>query len=191
MTQTDGVISAERYATSATVVVPSRTEPLKEAALRELGGNVLVRGRNITEACAVAVELARQGNFTYLEDGDDSWLMAGASTALWEMLELEPELDAVIVPVGGGNLLAGALLAAAALRRNVAVVGVQSAAAPGVTESWISGKIVVKECTTLASGPATERPGALALAVMNALLERMKRRARRTAKSGRDQVARS
>src|SRR5438132_5010106 len=112
------------------------------------------------------MERASSQDLTHIDDGEDPSLSAAAATVLWEMLEAEPRLDVVIVPVGGGNLVAGSLLAAAMLRPETVVIGVQSAAAPGATLSWLSGVMSTAECRTAAGGLATEHPGAAALEVM-------------------------
>src|SRR5437870_3419691 len=106
--------------------------------MEQLGARIVVAGKNLTEAAATAIELAASEDLTYVEDGEDPGLMAGGYL-LREMLEVEPELDVVIVPVGGGNLVAGSLLTAALLRSETVVIGVQSAAAPGATLSWLRG----------------------------------------------------
>ena len=142
-------------------------------AMEQLGARIVVAGKNLTEAAATAIELAASEDLTYVEDGEDPGLMAGAATVIWEMLEVEPELDGVIVPVGGGNLVAGSLLTAAMLRSETVVIGVQSAAAPGATLSGLRGAMSTAECRTSAGGLAAEQPGALALGVMHALLERV------------------
>ncbi len=162
-----------RFGARVTVVVPRGAEEVKVAAMESLGADIVIGGENLTDAASTAMELAARQGLTYVEDGEDPGLMAGAATVLWEMLEVEPRLDVVIVPVGGGNLLAGSLLAAAMLRPETAVIGVQSRAAPGATLSWLSGEMATAECHTSAGGLATEHPGHLSLAVMRALLERM------------------
>jgi threonine dehydratase len=96
--------------------------------------------------------------------------MAGAATVVMEMLERQPDLDTIVVPIGGGNLVAASLLAVAAADSSATVVGVQSIEAPGATLSWLAGEIVRHSCHTYAGGLATERPGQLSLSVMNQLL---------------------
>ncbi len=99
--------------------------------------------------------------------------MAGAATVVMEMLDQQPDLDAIVVPVGGGNLVAASLLAVAAAGSTAAVVGVQSIEAPGATLSWLAGTTIRSSCHTYAGGLATERPGELSLSVMTRLLETM------------------
>src|SRR5438132_12821501 len=109
------------------------------------------------------MERASSQDLTHIDDGEDPSLSAAAATVLWEMLEAEPQLDAVIVPVGGGNLVAGSLLTAAMLRSETVVIGVQSAAAPGATLSGLRGAMSTAECRTSAGSPAADPRGALAL----------------------------
>jgi threonine dehydratase len=89
------------------------------------------------------------------------------------MMEAGIDLDTIVVPVGGGNLIAATLLAVRALNPDLTVIGVQSTAAPAATFSWLAGETVLIPSRTVAGGLATQHPGALSLRVMNALLERM------------------
>jgi threonine dehydratase len=162
-----------RLGVPVTVVAPRPSEPRKLAAMRALGAEVELRGQNLSEAEEEAAELAGARELVYLEDGEDAWLMAGASTVLLELMEQAPGLDAVLVQVGGGNLVAASLLAARAEGSPVRVVGVQSTAAPGATLSWQEGRIHPAESRTIAGGIATEKPGRLSLEVMKALLGSM------------------
>lgn len=158
---------------NVTVVGPRGLDPAKRHAMQRLGAKVLIDGGDINEASDVAKSLAERRGSTFIEDGEDSTLLAGATTVLWEMLEDRPDLDSVIVPVGGGNLIASCLWLSRVLERPLAVVGVQSAMAPGATLSWLRGETTIADCLTAAGGLATRRPGALALSVMNRYLDTM------------------
>jgi threonine dehydratase len=162
-----------RLGVPVTVVAPRPSEPRKLAAMRALGAEVELRGQNLTESEEAAAELAATRELAYLEDGEDPWLMAGASTVLLERIEQASGLDTVLVQVGGGNLVAASLLAARAEGSAVRIVGVQSTAAPGATLSWQQGGIHPAESRTVAGGIATEKPGRLSLEVMKALLGSM------------------
>jgi threonine dehydratase len=156
-----------------TVVVPNNAEPPKLRAIDDLGATLVQAGANLSEAEAEAKRLAAETGATYVEDGDHPPLMAGAATVVWEMLEAEPTLDTVLVPVGGGNLIAGTLMATSMLRPDLEVLGVQSQAAPGALLSWMAREIVAAPCGTFAAGLATERPGRAALEVMIRRLRQM------------------
>ena len=156
----------------AIVCVPESALPEKVEAIRALGASIHIVGAGLADAQKAANELAELHGGVYLEDGEDPSLMAGASTVLVEVLDdLDP--GTVIVPVGGGNLIAGTLLAAADADWAGRIIGVQSSAAPAATESWLAAEVVERNCTTFAGGLATERPGRLALDVMSRHLETM------------------
>lgn len=157
--------AAARVGIHSTVLVPETALPDKVAAIRSLGADVRVVGANLTDAQKAAEERAEQEYAGYLEDGEDPLLMAGAAGVMLEILDQLPSGGTVIVPVGGGNLIAGSLLAAER-SSSVAVVGVQSAAAPAVCDSWRAGHCVERPSGTFAGGLATERPGLLSLDVI-------------------------
>jgi threonine dehydratase len=155
------------------VAVPGSTAPVKRRAMEELGATMLDGGASLSESEDVARSYAEETGARYVEDGDDRWLMAGAATVVGELLESAGDLDAVLVPVGGGNLVASALLAAALRAHRVEVIGVQSSAATGVTRSWLARRMLESRCDTFAAGLATARPGRASLAVLDAALRRM------------------
>lgn len=157
----------------AVVCVPESALTEKVEAIRALGARIHVVGEGLSNSQEAANELARRHGAVYLEDGEDPSLMAGASTVLVEILEDLPNPGSVLVPVGGGNLVAGTLLAAADTDQAGSVIGVQSSAAPAATESWLATRVEERDCTTFAGGLATERPGRLALDVMSRHLEMM------------------
>ncbi len=165
--------AASRAGIPVTVHAPVTAAAVKVAAMRALGATVIVAGENLDVAQKASERAALAACGVYIEDGENPDLMAGAATMVSEMLAAAPGIDTVIVPVGGGNLLGGALLAVAATGRAVDVVGVQSEAAPSATASWLAGRVVELPCTTFAGGLATTRPGTVALHVALALLGRM------------------
>ena len=157
--------AAARLGLHSTVLVPETALADKVEAIRALGADVRVAGENLTEAQQQAEVLAERERAAYLEDGEDPLLMAGAAGMMVEILDQRPGGGTVIVPVGGGNLIAGSLLAARD-ESAVAIIGVQSTAAPAVHDSWRAGQVVTRPCDTFAGGLATERPGALSLDVI-------------------------
>ena len=165
--------AGKHFGVPVTVVAPEGAETAKLDAIRDIGPDLEVFGRNLTEAQSHAHQLATARGALFIEDGEDADLMAGAASVAWEMLKSEPTLDCLMVPVGGGNLVASTLLAVSHLKPDVTVVGVQSSAAPGATLSWINGAMVKAACRTFAGGLATEHPGARSLAVMTELLDYM------------------
>lgn len=165
--------AGRRHGLDVIVCSPESTLPEKRAAMESLGATVVTAGPTLTESESRAREIAAERGGLYLEDGESPDLMAGAATVAMEMLDQQPDLDAIVVPVGGGNLVAATLLAVAASGSNATVVGVQSIEAPGATLSWLAGTTVRSGCHTYAGGLATERPGELSLSVMTRLLDTM------------------
>jgi threonine dehydratase len=165
--------AAARHRVNATVVPAAGSDPIKLDAMRRLGANLVDGEATLAEAANTARALSERDGLVYIEDGDDPGLMAGAATVAWEMLEAEPRLDTIIVPVGGGNLIAATLLAVRVLKPDVCVVGVQSQAAPGVFLSWQAGEIICVPAETFAGGLGADVPGELALEVMRQELSHM------------------
>ena len=162
--------AGRRHGVDVIVCSPISTLEEKREAMRSLGATVVVSGTTLTESEHHAREIAAQRDGIYIEDGESPHLMAGAATVVMEMLEQQPDLDTIVVPIGGGNLVAASLLAVAVAGSSATVVGVQSIEAPGATLSWLAGEIVRHSCLTYAGGLATERPGELSLSVMKQLL---------------------
>jgi threonine dehydratase len=154
----------------ATVFMPEGVDPLKQRKMRDLGATTEVGGPRLVDAEAAAARLAERTGGEYIEDGENPDLMAGAATIGLEILDQVPGVDTIITPIGGGNLAAGICLAMAHADSPVRVIGVQSSAASGVTASWLQGAMLSRECSTIAGGLATERPGRLSLEV---LIERL------------------
>ena len=158
---------------TATVVIPRGTSPLKVAAMRSLGADLRIAGANLGEAMTEAHRLAASEGRVYVEDGDDAALMAGAASLAWELFEDLARPATVVVPVGGGNLIAGIALVARELSPDSSIVGVQSEAAPAVYRSWRTGALVEAACDTFAGGLATTYPGRLALEAIVASVRTM------------------
>jgi threonine dehydratase len=165
--------AATRMGIRSVVVVPAGSSRFKMDRIRDFGAELRVSGADIGEASLAARQAAHAEGLTYLEDGEDPELMAGAATIGWEILEDLPAVEAIVVPVGGGNLIAGIALAAKRLKPGVKIIGVQSEAAPSVVRSWEQGRLVEMPCTTFAGGLATPFPGKLAFRVIQELVDEM------------------
>lgn len=163
--------AGRRHDRQVIVCSPSSTLAEKREAMESLGATVVTAGATLTDAEHRAREIAADRGGLYIEDGESPHLMAGAATVVLEMLDQQPDLDSIVVPVGGGNLIAASLLASAGTP--AVVTGVQSVQAPGATLSWLAGRITHHPCDTFAGGLATERPGELSLSVMIDRLETM------------------
>jgi threonine dehydratase len=123
--------------------------------MRELGAEVVLHGADFDEAREHCEELAREHGYRYVHSGNEPLLIAGVATHTLEALETRPDLEVVVVPVGGGSGAAGACIAAHAVDPAVEVIGVQSAQAPAAQRSWREGRPVTAGSTTFAEGVAT------------------------------------
>jgi len=157
-----------------TVVVPHGTPAIKLANMRNAGGEVIIAGGDWGESCQIARQLATTRGQRYLEDGEDPYIMAGAGTVALEVLAQVPQVDDLLVPVGGGNFIAGCALASKAHQHpQLRLIGVQSEAAPAVTESMRSGHITHRPTTSFAGGIATTAPVPQAFAIMQQYVDDM------------------
>ncbi|HEY7602856.1 MAG TPA: threonine/serine dehydratase [Gaiellaceae bacterium] len=137
------------------ICVPEGANPVKVASIRGLGGDIVEHGRDFDDAREHCEQLAREHGYRYVHSGNEPHLIAGVGTHTLEMLERQPDLDVLIVPIGGGSGAAGACIAASAMRPALRVIGVQSEAAPAAYRSWEEGGIQQAEMHTAAEGLAT------------------------------------
>ena len=137
------------------ICVPEGANPVKVASIRGLGGEIVEHGRDFDDAREHCEALAEEVGYRYIHSGNEPDLIAGVGTHTVEMLERQPDLDVLIVPIGGGSGAAGACIAAAALRPGLRVIGVQSDAAPAAYRSWKEGGLAQDEMHTAAEGLAT------------------------------------
>lgn len=166
--------AAPRFGTHTTIVLPHTVPTFKVERIRELGATVVRAGQDWNASLKAARRLAEARGLVLLEDGEDPWIMAGAGTMVLETLQERPDVDCVIVPVGGGNLIAGAAIAAKGVRRGIRVIGVQSRQAQGVYRSWRRGHIASAPCRTFAGGIATTGPAELAFRVIQRRVDDIK-----------------
>ncbi|MYG84041.1 MAG: threonine/serine dehydratase [Gemmatimonadetes bacterium] len=156
------------------VVVPHGTPEVKSDAIRRLGAELVVHGETIADGFARSREIAEETGMVYIEDGEDFGLMAGAGTIGLEIMEDLPDVDTVVLPVGGGNLIAGVGTAIKATHPDVRLIGVQASNAPSVYRSWQEGRTVTTAtCDTFAGGLATTYPGGLAFDVLRDRVDEM------------------
>ena len=144
-----------RFGVRAMVCVPEAANPVKLAAMERLGAELVVHGRDFDEAREHCEGLAREHGYRYIHSGNEPDLIAGVGTATLEMLETQPALDVVIVPIGGGSGAAGACVAGKAVKPELEVIGVQSSAAPAAYRSWQARQLLEDRMETRAEGLAT------------------------------------
>ncbi len=143
------------FGARAVICVPEGANPVKVASIRGLGGEIVEHGRDFDDARGHCEALAREHGYRYVHSGNEPDLIAGVGTYTAEILERQPDLDVLIVPIGGGSGAAGACIAAAAMRPELRVIGVQSDAAPAAYRSWKEGRIAEDAMGTAAEGLAT------------------------------------
>ncbi|HLM64958.1 MAG TPA: threonine ammonia-lyase [Acidimicrobiales bacterium] len=161
---------ATRLGIDATIVMPTNTPFVKVQRTRELGARVVLLGEGIGGSEAEACRIAEAEGRVYVHPFDDPAVIAGQGTCALEMLEDHPDLDTLVVPVGGGGLLAGMAVAARTVRPDIGLVGVQ-------TERYGSMAAHVHRTpppdggATLAEGIAVPRPGVLTTPIVEALVD--------------------
>lgn len=128
--------AARLFDVGASIFVPRCANPVKVASMRALGAEVVEHGADFDEARERCAEVAAARGARYVHSGDEPDLIAGVATGALEMLERAPELDTILVPVGGGSGAAGACVVAKAIRPGIEVIGVQSEAAPAAFRAW-------------------------------------------------------
>jgi threonine dehydratase len=147
--------AARLFGVQARIVVPEQANPGKVAAMQGMGAEVIFHGARFDDARLHCEALAEAHGYRYIHSGNEPLLIAGVATATLEILEDEPELDALFVPVGGGSGAAGASIVARAVKPSLRVIGVQSEASPAAYESWRQHKLVEMPNHTAAEGLAT------------------------------------
>ena len=161
-------------ATPVTVVMPRFAPLVKVATCRRYGATVLLEGESFADAKSRADEIAREQGLTYIHGFDDPAVIAGQGTMGLEILEQVPQADAIIVPVGGGGLIAGVSLAVKSLRPKTQIIGVEPESMPNFTRAIAAGHPVVSPSRpTLADGLATTTLGATAFAVARPHVDRV------------------
>ena len=153
---------AQRLGIRAVIVMPRFTPGVKVARTRGFGAEVILHGDTLDAASEHARALAREQGLTFVHPFDDQAIMAGQGTLALEMLAEQPDLDTLVVPIGGGGLISGVATAAKALKPGVRVVGVQTARFPGAVNA-ITGSAHAQGASTIAEGIAVSSPGALCL----------------------------
>lgn len=163
--------AARLFGVRAVIVVPEGANPGKVAAMKALGAEVVFYGRDFDEAREETERLAQREGYRYIHSANEPLLIAGVGTEALEVLAENPEIDTIIVGIGGGSGAAGCCLAAKGIDPSVEVVGVQSAAAPAAYRSWREGRIVEDEMGTFAEGLATRMGFSMTQGLLRELLD--------------------
>ncbi len=165
-------LAARLLGVPATVVMPQFAPLAKIVATRRFGADVILHGASFDDAGEYARRVQAEHRLTYVHAFDDPRTVAGQGTIGLELLEALPEVGTVIVPVGGGGLIAGIAVVMRALRPRVRIVGVQAEGCPSIRLSLAAGKpMVVPEARTIADGIAVKRPGEVTLPMIHDLVD--------------------
>ncbi len=160
---------AARLAIPATIVMPVTTPFVKVEATQAHGAEVVLEGETVAEAQVRAERIARERGLTFVHPYDDPLVIAGQGTIALEMLEEVPDLDTLVVPIGGGGLIAGNAIAARARRPSIEIVGAEAALYPSFWNA-LSGENRPLGGPTLAEGIAVKNAGVLALPIVRQLV---------------------
>lgn len=164
--------SADLLGVKATVYMPESTPPQKVFATRDYGAEVVLAGRNFDEAYAAAVEAGKLSGALFVHPFDDYLVMAGQGTIGLEILEEMPDLANILIPVGGGGLIAGIATAIKETHPHIRIIGVESKAAPGMYSSLQKGKICETPVTvSLADGIAVKQVGRNTFPIVQSLVD--------------------
>jgi len=155
-------LAATSLGISSVICMPEGAPISKVEATQSYGAQVILHGETYDDAYQKALELQAEHGYTFIHGFDDPYTIAGQGTIGLEILEALPDVRTVVVPIGGGGLMAGVALAIKSYRPGVRIVGVQAAGAPAMFLSRQQGKLVATESVhTIADGIAIKHPGAL------------------------------
>ena len=160
---------AARLGVPATIVMPETTPYVKVAATKAYGAEVVLEGEGISEAQARAATIAQEKNLTWVHPYDDPFVIAGQGTIALEMLEDAPDLDALVIPIGGGGLIAGNAVAARCIKPAIEVIGAEAALYPAMWNA-VYGHNDPVGGATLAEGIAVKNIGELTLPICRELV---------------------
>ena len=164
--------AANLFGIPAKIVVPEGANPDKVRAIENFGAEIIYHGKNYEECKQFTENLAQETGIRYISAGNEPLLIAGVGTYALELLEAQPDLDALYVPVGGGSGACGCSIVGHGVRPELKIIGVQSAHAPAVYQSWKSGQEVTTDSAdTFAEGLATLSPFELPLNILRQHLE--------------------
>ncbi len=163
--------AARLFGVRATIVVPEQANPGKVAAMRGMGAEVVLHGARFDDALRHCETLVATRGGRYIHSGNEPSLIAGVATVTLEMLEDQPDLDTLIVPIGGGSGVAGACLVSRAVNPSIRVIGVQAARSPAAHESWRQKRVVSMPNESFADGLATGRGFELPQAMLQEMLK--------------------
>jgi len=160
-------LSAKKFDIKAVIVMPESTPLTKINGVKHYGAEVVLHGANYDEAYAYAIELAKENSATFVHPFEDEEVIAGQGTVALDILDACKDLDAVVIPVGGGGLISGMALAIKSINPNIEVIGVSAKGAPALKKSFEQKKpICTKSVRTIADGIAVRDTSEVTLKYM-------------------------
>lgn len=159
-----------RLGIPATIVMPSGTPTVKVQQTAGHGARVILHGEKLEEATALAKQMAEEEGLVFVHPFDDPQVMAGQGTIALEMLEAAPELDCLIIPIGGGGLISGIAAAARSVKPDIQIVGVQAELYPSMAAK-VKGFEAICDGDSLAEGIAVKYPGENTYQMVKALVD--------------------
>ena len=163
---------SRRLGIAATIVMPRHAPLIKISRVRQYGAEVLLHGDDYDMAFAEARRVSQERGLTLVRAFDDPWVIAGQGTIGLELYEQNPDLDAVIVPVGGGGLVAGLALALKTLKPKIRIIGVQAESLPSMKVALEKGEPVgLPPALTIADGIAVRTVGAAPLELVKSFVD--------------------
>jgi threonine dehydratase len=161
---------AGRLGVPATIVMPRATPFNKVRAVEQLGAHIVLHGAGLNEAADEAHRLEAEHGLTFVHPYDDPAVIAGQGTVVLEMLEAAPDIDVLVVPIGGGGLIAGCAIAAKAIKPGIEIVGVQSTLYPSMYQA-VEGLASSAGGPSIAEGIAVKTPGAITRSIVEELVD--------------------
>ncbi|MFG6101101.1 threonine ammonia-lyase [Leptothoe sp. EHU-05/26/07-4] len=161
---------AQRLGIPAVIVMPQFTPSVKVERTQSFGAEIHLYGDTLDAAKTLAQQLAQERQLTLIHPYDDSFIIAGQGTVAIEMFKDCPDLDSIIVPIGGGGLIAGIAIAAKQMRPSIHIIGVQTTRYPSMYQA-IAGKQPCFGYSTIAEGIAVKTPGSLTLPIVQNLVD--------------------
>lgn len=163
---------SQRLGIAATIVMPRSAPLVKVSRVRQYGAESLLHGSDYDAAYAEAKRLSAERGLAFISAFDDPWIVAGQGTIGLELYEQNPDLDAVIVPIGGGGLIAGIALSLKTLLPRARVIGVQSESIPSMSAALRQGApVTLPPATTIADGIAVRCAGATPLEIVKTYVD--------------------
>jgi len=164
--------AASLFGVKAIVAVPENSNPNKVEAIKNFGAHVEFRGSDFDEARLWVEEEAKRKGYRYIHSANEPLLIAGVGTLYLEIMEDLPDVEAILVPIGGGSGATAACIVAKSINPEVKIIGVQAEKAPAVYLSWKNKKFIeTKSAETFADGLATRVPFKLTLDIINRLID--------------------